>query len=39
MWNRSEVKVAGPLAAYAAGFARELRSRGYADLRSRGSCG
>ena len=32
MWNRSEVKVAGPLAAYAAGFARELRSRGYADL-------
>lgn len=32
MSNRSEVEVAGPLAAYAAGFARELRSRGYADL-------
>jgi hypothetical protein len=32
MSNRLGVKVAGPLAGYAAGFARELRSRGYADL-------
>ena len=32
MSSRSEVKVAGPLAAYAAGFALELRRRGYADL-------
>ncbi len=32
MSNRSEVKVAGPLAAYGAGFARELRGRGYTDL-------
>jgi integrase/recombinase XerD len=32
MSSRSEVKVAGPLAAYAPGFARELRSRGYTDL-------
>ena len=32
MSSRSEVKVAGPLAAYAVGFALELRRRGYADL-------
>jgi site-specific recombinase XerD len=29
---RSEVRISGPLAAYGAGFARELRSRGYTDL-------
>jgi hypothetical protein len=31
MTDRRQVRVTGPLAAYAAGFREELGSRGYAD--------